>query len=100
MVHYRTEYTTTTMATGLYRADAFIEDTSAPQRIFSQAFNFAHIGVTAGLTISGSTAHGETKVADLMPLNSVVGKIYCETAPTAGSIDVYAASGRSGGHNI
>jgi hypothetical protein len=95
IMHFRSEYTTTTAATGLFRAEVWIEEIATPHRIFSQFFQFAYVGSTFGLQAASSTAHGDTRVADVMPLKCIIGKIYCETAPAVGAVDVWAASGIS-----
>ena len=96
MAHYRCEYSVSTATTGVLRSEIFADAGGEPRRIFSQPFQNARVQSTAALSSTGD-AHAETTIIDLMPLDVVLSKVFIETVPTAGTLELYVAPGKSHG---
>ena len=95
MAHYKVEYGGTA-TTGILRAHVFADAGADPRSIYSQSFVAQRIVATAAISSTGN-AQGETIIIDLMPLDVVLAKVYVETAPTAGTLEVFVAPGKSHG---
>ena len=95
MAHYKVEYGGTA-TTGILRAHVFADAGADPRSIYSQSFVAQRVAATAAIS-STAVAQGETVIIDLMPLDVVLAKIYIETAPTAGTLEIFVAPGKSYG---
>lgn len=94
MAHYKVEYNTVTGTSGTLRSLVYVDACDNPRSVYSQTFQPQRIASTSGLSSTGD-AQGETIIVDLMPLETIVAKVFIDSAPTAGTLELFCAAGKS-----
>lgn len=95
LAHLKTEWQTTTAATGSFAAAFLLQQQSkAVERMLSDSSSPSYFGTNTGISTSGATAHGNTVVLEFFPQHVQLFKPVLTAVPTAGQMHIFGVASK------